>query len=156
MKSIMKKILALILLVGGTWLLWWNERISASVAGVIGEARPVTIELADVTKADPVFNGKMIHATGLADTNDTITDPLTGACATAIRLDRKVQYYQWTESKHSRTRTIGNKEEEVITYTYAKRWSDRPINSSYFYDRAYDKNVVLMDAVTTVWALRSS
>ena len=147
MKSIMKKILALILLVGGTWLLWWNERVSASVAGAIGEARPATIKLVDVMKADRAFHGKMIHATGLADTKDIITDPFTGAYATAIRLDRKVQYYQWTESKHSRTRTIGNKEEEVITYTYAKRWSDRPINSSYFYDRAYDKNVVLMDAV---------
>jgi len=141
----LKAIWALLLFVCGTWLLWWNEGISAAVSGAIGSARPITVELRNLEKADPSFSGKMVHATGLADTKDTLTDPLTSASATAIRLERKVQFYQITEHKSSRTTGTGENKKETITYTYEEKWVARPINSSYFYYKEYDKNVILMD-----------
>ena len=142
----LKKIIALLMLVGGTWLLWWNEGISAATGSAIGEARAVAAALPAVTTADLSYNGKMVHATGFADTKEIITDPLTGASAAAISLQRKVQYFQITESRSSRTIGRGGENQrEEVTYTYEEKWTDRPINSSYFYFRQYDRNVILME-----------
>ena len=56
----------------------------------------------------------------------------------AIKLNRKVEYYQWIENSKSETRDkIGGGQETVTTYTYESKWVDKPVKSSEFKDPEY-------------------
>ena len=144
-----------ILIAVGTVLLWWNEERTFKTAGAIGEAQMLAEDVVDISKADPALEGKVIHATGRADTKDTLRDPVFGVSATAIRLERGVEYYQWTEDEHSETRKkLGGGEETVTTYTYKQEWTSGPVDSGSFHDPKYQGvNTVLANfEEETVWA----
>lgn len=138
-------IAGLVLFAGGTWLLYYNEGRSVATGDAIAEAQLASVELPDVARPAPEFEGKMVHATGMADTDDTLTDTFSGLRTTAISLERQVEYYQWVE--HSKTETrkkMGGGEEKVTTYTYSQEWKSGPVNSSGFRDPQYvNKNSVL-------------
>lgn len=135
----------LVMFACGSWLLYYNEGRSAATAEAIGEAQRVTVDMSDVTKISPEFEGKMIHATGFADTKDTVTDSFSGLETTAISLRRQVEYYQWVESSKTETRKkVGGGEEKYTTYTYRLEWKNSPVDSSVFKDPQYvNKNTVL-------------
>ena len=84
----------LVLILLGSWLLWWNEGRTYKQAGAIGEAMVQTQDVADIGTADPALEGKVVHAMGRADTADVLTDPAFGVSTTAIALSREVKYYQ--------------------------------------------------------------
>ena len=62
-----------VLIAAATWLLWWNEERTFKTAGAIGEAELVTQNVQDISRVDPALEGKVIHATGKADTQDSDT-----------------------------------------------------------------------------------
>jgi hypothetical protein len=65
-------------------------------------------------------------------------DPIFGVSTTAIKLSRKVEYYQWVEKSSSETRkTLGGGEETVTTYSYEKKWTTDPVSSEGFSDSRY-------------------
>ena len=134
-----------VLIAIGTGLLWWNEERTFKTAGAIGEAQMLTEDVQDISKVDPSLDGHVIHATGRADTKDTLRDPVFGVQVTAIRLDRDVEFYQWHEESHSEKRKkLGGGEETVTTYTYEMGWSSGPIDSGSFHDPDYrGRNVTL-------------
>ena len=82
----------------GTALLWWNEGRAVKTTKMLEEAQKTALHVEDVSKVDPALNGKLIHATAFTQTNDSLCDGIFGVGAVAIKLDRKVQYYQWVES----------------------------------------------------------
>ncbi|WP_298780907.1 TMEM43 family protein [uncultured Fretibacterium sp.] len=128
----------LVLILLGSWLLWWNEGRTYKTAGAIGEAMVQTQDVADISTVDPALEGKVVHAMGRADTTDVLTDPAFGVSTTAIALSREVEYYQWTEHEKSETRKkLGGGEETVTTYTYSREWVASPIDSSAFHDPMY-------------------
>lgn len=135
----------IILIVLGTWLLWWNEGNTFKTAGAIGEAEKLTQEVKDISKINPDLDGKLIHALGFANTDDIVKDDIFGVEFKAIKLTRKVEYYQWTEHSQSEThKKLGGGEETVTTYTYEAEWTDEPIDSDSFSDSAYrGKNFVI-------------
>ncbi|MCR5347270.1 MAG: TMEM43 family protein [Fretibacterium sp.] len=136
--SIKGIVTGLVLIVVGTVLLWWNEGRTFKTAGAIGEAQMLAEDVADISKADPALSGKVIHATGHADTKDVLRDPIFGIETTAIRLEREVEYYQWEEESQSETRKkLGGGEETVTTYTYKQDWNSSPIDSGSFHDPRY-------------------
>ncbi|MBQ7221108.1 MAG: primosome assembly protein PriA, partial [Synergistaceae bacterium] len=119
-----------VLIALATWLLWWNEGRTFKTAGAIGEAELVTQDVQDISRIDPALEGKVIHATGRADTRDVLRDPIFGVEVNAISLRREAEYYQWEEEEHTETRKkLGGGEETIHTYTYSKNWVSRPINS---------------------------
>lgn len=140
-------LVGLMMIAGGSFLLWWNEGNFVAADRAINEARAVTVELGDITVLDPSKNGRLVHAVGPVETNDELEDPIFGLKVKAIRLERKVEYYQWVERSSSETRTkIGGEEETVTTYTYERKWVDRPVDSSAFHDPSAvsnNKNSVL-------------
>ncbi|MCL1916682.1 MAG: TMEM43 family protein, partial [Desulfovibrionaceae bacterium] len=77
----------------------------------------------------------------------TLNDPVFGVSINAIRLERTVEFYQWMEqSKSEKKKKLGGGEETVTTYTYAPKWTSRPVDSSEFTDpqaRTANKNIVL-------------
>jgi len=142
-----------LLFLAGTALLWWNEGRVVKTDKMLNEAEDVTVELETIDRIDPEMEGKLVYATGLADTKDTLTDASYGVSAVAIRLVRNVEYYQWVEhEKEEKTDKLGGKEETKTTYTYAQEWTDSPVSSSEFKDATYrDKNFVLSTAEPFSW-----
>ena len=135
----------LLIFIIGTCLLWWNEGRSVKTAKAIGDAASNVQNVADVSKIDASLNGKLIHASAFADTKDTLVDDMFGVRERAIRLNRKVEYYQWVESARTEEREkIGGGTETITTYNYEKVWVSKPENSSNFKDPTYqNKNMVL-------------
>lgn len=137
----------LLMFIIGTCLLWWNEGRTVRTAKAIGDAASHVESVADVSRVDASLNGKLIHASAFADTKDTLTDDMFGVRELAIRLDRKVEYYQWVENAQTREREkIGGGKETTTTYTYEKKWVDKPVNSAEFKDPQYQSaNKVLAE-----------
>jgi hypothetical protein len=135
----------IVLFLGGSYLLYHNEGDYVFTGDAITEAQSVVEELPDITKVDSSFNGKLIHAIGMAETKDTLTDGIFGVQTVAVKLQRKSEYYQWDESSSSETKQkLGGGEETVTTYSYVKKWVSSPIDSGAFKDPEYQgKNSVL-------------
>lgn len=142
-----------ILFVAGTALLWWNEGRVVKTDKMLNEAESVTVELETIDRINPEMDGSLVHATGFANTEDSLIDAQFGIGATAISMARSVEYYQWVEhSQEQRKDKLGGKEEIVTTYTYTKEWTDSPVQSSQFHDPAYQKkNFVLTAAESEEW-----
>ena len=128
----------LLVFIIGSGLLWWNEGRTVRTARAIGDAASHVESVADVSKVDASLNGKLIHASAFADTKDTLTDDLFGVREQAIKLDRKVEYYQWVEHSQKKKRDkVGGGEETITTYTYEQEWVKKPVNSSNFKESRY-------------------
>ncbi len=123
------------MIAGGTKLLWWNEGNFVATEDALNQANSVTQELGDINQVDLAKNGQLVYATGLAETKAMLTDPVFGVSANAMRLTRKVEFFQWVEEARSQKRQkIGGGEETVTTYTYTQKWVSRPVNSGNFKD----------------------
>ena len=128
----------LLLFVAGTVLIWWNEGRAVKTDKLLKEAQGQVVEMPDISTVDPAFEGKLIHATGLATTADSLYDSQFKVGARAISLSREVEYYQWVESSESETKDkLGGAQETTTTYTYDLQWVDSPVNSKDFHDPAY-------------------
>lgn len=137
-KSFSGIVTGIILIIAATVLLYWNEGRTVKTGGAIGEAQMQTVQMGDISKVDPSFNGKVIYATGRADTKDMLQDPVFGVGKVAIKLDRDVEYYQWKEnSRTEKRKKLGGGEETVTTYTYEMVWTHSPIDSNNFKDPDY-------------------
>lgn len=136
-----------------TCLLWWNEGRAVKTTKMLEEAQGNYVEMKDINTVDPALNGKLVHATGLATTKDTLVDDYFGIRVGAIALQRKVEYYQWVETaKQTKRDKLGGSEETVTTYTYHKDWRSQPENSAEFHDPSYrSKNFVLADLKRERW-----
>ena len=128
----------LLLFVAATVLLWWNEGNAKKTADAIKGFAKECVDVADVSVLDPALNGKPIHATAVAMTDETLTDPDYGIQVGAIWLKRSTEYYQWVEHQTSETKDkIGGGQETVTTYDYTREWVDHPVNSNAFHDPDY-------------------
>lgn len=145
----------IIMFILGTVLLWWNEGRAVKTTDMLNEAQKVCIDMENPSKVDPAFDGELVCASALATTEDVLTDDKFGFSENAIGLKRKVEYYQWTEQSQTKKEDkLGGKEVETTTYTYSKKWSTEPINSSNFHDPSYqNRNFTLMQIEDAdVWA----
>jgi hypothetical protein len=125
-------VVGVIILVIGFPLLFWNEGRAVATYKALQEGAGVVISV-PADKADPKYEGKLIHLTGLATTSATLTDPDFGVSAQAIKLLRQAQMYQWRENKKSETvKNVGGSTTTKTTYTYEKVWSDSLIKSGDF------------------------
>ncbi|MBQ2337947.1 MAG: hypothetical protein II384_02365, partial [Prevotella sp.] len=96
-------ITGIVLFFAGTALLWWNEGRAVKTDKMLNEAQGVTVEMPDVNKVNPEFEGKLVHATALATTEDSLSDGSFGIGAKAISIERKVEYYQYVEHSESKS-----------------------------------------------------
>ena len=144
-----------VLIAVATWLLWWNEGRTFKTAGAIGEAELVTQDVPDISRVNPALEGKVIHATGRATTQEVLRDPVFGVSINAISLKREAEFFQWKEDSRKESRKkLGGGEETVTTYTYSREWVSRPIDSANFHDPDYrNRNTTLANVEdSTTWA----
>ena len=135
----------LVLFIAATALLWWNEGRAVKTTKMLNEAQGAYVEMENPSKIDPALDGELVHATAVATTQDSLVDARFGFGATAIALNRDVEYYQWVEHEESQSDDkLGGKEVTTTTYTYTKEWVSSPVQSSQFKDPEYqNKNMVL-------------
>jgi len=113
-------------------LLFWNEGRAVQTYNSLNEgAAAVTSVGADSVNA--ANNGKLVYVSGMAVTNDTVTDNDFSISVRAIKLQREVLMYQWKES--SRSSDINK-----TTYTYEKVWSSSLISSRNFEQQSGHEN----------------
>jgi len=131
-------------LIAGTVLLWWNEGRAVKTARMLDEAQGQVVEMPDISKVDPAFQNKLIHATGFANTTDSLVDSRFHLGIRGISLIREVEYYQWVEHSTSETKDkFGGAQETTTTYTYSLEWTSSPVSSGDFHDPEYrGKNTV--------------
>ncbi len=115
-------------------LLWWNEgeavRDYTSIKELARSAEP-----ADPRELNPAQEGRTVVLTGgQANPVEPITDALFGLEVTALRLQRRVEMYQWYENIQTR-----GESEEV---SYSLRWEEGRVASEGFRMRAQHTNPV--------------
>ena len=113
-------------------VLWWNEGRAVQTERSLNEGKGMVVSLSDLAP-DATNEGKLVHLTGEATTNEEIEDPVFGIRDTAIRLTRNVEMYQWVEEEETRRKKkVGGSEEEVTEYTYDTMWRADRVNSENF------------------------
>ena len=113
-------------------VLFFNEGRAVKRHKALKEGAREVISVA-AGSVDPANEGRLVHLSGLATTQETLSDPEFGISVRAIHLDRSVEMYQWLESSSSTTeKKVGGSTETTVTYTYTRGWSDRLVDSSQF------------------------
>lgn len=137
----------LLLFIGGTVLIWWNEGRAVKTSKMLKEAQGQVVEMPDISRVNPEFEGKLVHATGMITTADSLIDSQFKVGTRAVALRRNAEYYQWVEHSSSESKDkLGGAQETTTTYTYDLQWVDSPIASSNFHDPEYkNENFVIQE-----------
>ncbi len=134
-------LIGLVMVPGSVLLVGWNEYRTVHRSRGLAEAEKVVVEVADPFEIDPTRDGQLIHVTGKADTEETLEDAEFGVAEKALRLQRKVEMFQWVEHKESKTRDkLGGGRETVTTYRYERQWKEGRENSDSFEERTGHEN----------------
>ena len=130
-------LVGIVLFIAGFPVLFCNESRSVATAKRLDEGAGAVVSVA-ADKVDGANEGKLVHVSGLATTEDTLVDDQFGVSAKAIRLVREVEVYQWVE--HSETRPVkkDGKEYKETTYTYKLEWCSKPVDSQGFKEKGHD------------------
>lgn len=129
----------LAMFIAGFPLLFWNEGNTVKTRKALEEGEGACVSLESPTAIDPEMNGHLVHMSGLADTQDILTDGIFGVSERAIRLARHVEMYQWEEESHTtEKKNVGGSVTKTTTYSYSKVWADHYIDSSGFKESGHD------------------
>ena len=130
--SIKGVLFGLVLIVGSGVFLFWNEGRAVQTQRSLTEGAGLVVSV-DPARVDPANDGKLIHVSGDLKPGAPLADPDFQVSATALRLVRVVEMYQWKEESKSETRrNAGGSEETVTTYEYHRVWSETRNDSSRF------------------------
>ena len=133
-------VVGIILIIIGIALLVWNEGRAVKTYKTLKEGQGLVVNVAP-DAVDEANNGKLVHLSADAVTDETLVDQDFGVSANAIRLRRAVEMYQWKETEKSETRKkLGGGEETVATYTYTKEWSGMLNNTANFQEPSGHEN----------------
>ncbi len=126
----------LLFILGGAALMY-NEYDALYRAKDLFLAKKEVISV-PIDKVDSANEGKLVHITGEAKTEETLRDAPFGVFQPkTLRLRRKAEMYQWRETEHTKTVERGGKKVKETTYEYRKTWSEDLIDSSSFAKSGY-------------------
>jgi hypothetical protein len=130
--SIKSVLFGLLLFAGSFPLLFWNEgravRTSKGLKEGLGSVVSVSPDSVDGGK-----EGKLIHVSGAVRTDAPVVDDQLAVKATAVKLIRKVEMFQWKEHEKSESRKkLGGGTETVTTWEYNRGWAEGRVDSSQF------------------------
>ena len=146
----------LIAVVAGVCLLWWNEGRTVKRQRTLDQGRKDVVE-AKYDEVDSSLEGKLVHVSGAATTEDVLEDDDFKFAVNAFQLSRKVEMYQWVEhEEHETKEKLGGSEEETITYTYMKEWREDLVDSSGFEESGHDNPTEMPFEAGTVYASEAS
>lgn len=132
MESIKGVLVGLALFVAAFPVLFMNEGCAVKTARDLGSLAKEVVSV-DALKIDPANNGKPVHMSGDAKTDEVLTDSAFNYSANAIHLGRSVEMFQWIEDRKEKTeKQVGGSEKTTTTYEYRTGWSSSAIDSSSF------------------------
>lgn len=136
-------VVGFLLVITAVALLFWNEGRAVKTATALAEGAGLVVTV-DPDNPPTDSSGKLVHFSGqLVPTGVPEDGVFTGVTAPqgTLRLVRRVEMYQWAESSKIKTvKKFGGGEEKTKIYSYAKKWSDRKIDSSSFKIQAGHEN----------------
>ncbi len=114
-------------------LLSWNEGRAVTAAAGLKRGLGAIIEISAET-ANPQNNAKLVYLNGTVTGVTPAIDTWSGLSAAGlVRLQRKVEMYQWIERESETTsNNTGGSQTTQKTYTYVLDWSASPHNSTQF------------------------
>ncbi len=137
-------LVGIVMIPGSVLLVSWNEYRTVHRSRGLAEAEKAVVKVADAFEIDPAQNNQLVHLSGTATTEESLSDPEFGVELKALRLQRSVEMFQWVEHKETKTRDkIGGGKETITTYTYDRRWHDGRANSDSFEERNGHENPAL-------------
>lgn len=130
--SLAGALFGILMVLGSVPLLVWNEgRAVEAIAALDAGAKAVVSVPPDAVI--PANDGRLVHVAGLAAAARPLEDTVFRVGGSnLLRLERRVEMYQWREEEESRTETSAGKETTRTTYRYTRQWSADPIDSSAF------------------------
>lgn len=139
-KSIMGVFIGLLLIPGSIVLMSWNEYRTIHRTKGLAEGEKSVVEADSSQEVNAELQGKLLHLTGMATTDDKLSDPDFGLEQVAIHFARRVEMYQWKEDKETRTRNkLGGGKETITEYKYRKEWdSDRNSSESFHHPQGHE------------------
>lgn len=137
--SIKGMLFGVLFFIAGFPLLFWNEGRSVKTAKAIDEGEGACVAVESNAAVDPEMNGRLVHMTGRADTKDVLADDVFGVSATAIKLERQVEMFQWVEDEStSEKKNMGGSVTRTTTYSYSQKWTSDVVDSSEFHEKGHD------------------
>jgi Transmembrane protein 43 len=131
-ESIKGILFGIVLIILSCMLLFWNEGRAVQTTKSLNEGAGLVVDIGPGS-VDPANEGKLVHVTGDMKAGVKPNDAEFGVSPDSLRLERKVEMYQWKqESKEETKKNLGGSEETVTTYSYAQGWSESPIDSRRF------------------------
>lgn len=137
----------LFMIFGAIALLVWNEYNAIQTYRSLNEGESVVQSLSSAATVDSAYQGKLVHLVADVTTNDTITDSIFGVTPSpnTLKLERRVEMYQWVETSSTSTKTnTGGSTTTQTTYSYHKEWRSDLVNSGSFKDSASHRNPTSM------------
>ncbi len=135
--SMFGALLGLLLFLGSFPLEVWNEGRAINLFRALEEGAKSVVSIA-ADKIDPGNEGKLVHVSAAASTKEVLHDQAFCVSRNALKMQRRVEMYQWDERTDSHERkTLGGGSETDTTYTYGKKWSATPIDSQRFHHFGY-------------------
>ena len=127
----------LLLLVIGIGVLWYNEGRTVKTQGAINEARRNYTDI-EVDEIDSKYDGKLVATKGKLDITEAsrLVDEKFGISASAAKMKRVVEMYQWKEKCET-------DEDDNKNCTYEKVWDEQLIDSSEFNKAGYTNPVAM-------------
>ena len=137
--SIKGIVTGLVLFVVGFPLLFWNEGNTIKTRKALEEGEGACVSLESNQTVDPEMNGKLVHVSGRAETEEVLSDAIFGVSDKAIRLERVVEMYQWREdSRTTEKKNVGGSVTQTTTYSYRQVWTDEVLDSSDYHEAGHD------------------
>ncbi len=116
-------------------VLFMNEGCAVRIAKSLDEGLGAVNRNVPADTVDPAFEGKLVHMSAPAKTTDTLRDDRFGVEFNGIKLQRRVEMYQWNERKRTQDkRTI---------YEYDLKWMEGREDSSRFHNKTGHINPAL-------------
>jgi hypothetical protein len=133
-------LIGFVLIAGACALLFWNEGRAITTARSLTEGSGV-VRAVEAARIDPANEGKLVHVAGPIAVSGPVLDAEFGMRSGGLRLIRRAEMYQWNEEETTETKKkLGGGEEKTTTYKYNRAWSDKPVDSAKFRERAGHAN----------------
>jgi len=123
-------LIGILLIPGSVCLQAWNEYRTVHRTRGLKEAGKVVENITNPSVLEEQLDGKLVHLSGAALTEEVLKDGKFGIAGNGIALRRRVQMYQWKEEKDT--------ENDRTTYRYQRVWKGGRIDSDRFENRGHD------------------
>eukprot|EP01098_Paradermamoeba_levis_P007398 TRINITY_DN3055_c0_g1_i1.p1 TRINITY_DN3055_c0_g1~~TRINITY_DN3055_c0_g1_i1.p1 ORF type:complete len:409 (-),score=140.57 TRINITY_DN3055_c0_g1_i1:64-1203(-) len=132
--------IGIFLIFGSFYFLWWNEGRAVTTARSLDEGMRLVTSLSSSNENLKENEGKLIHFGGRLNPTQQLADSEFSVSARATKFVRRVEMFQWKESKteieSKQSQHNGEVVEKRVSYSYALDWSSDHISSTNFNDKS--------------------